>query len=53
MNDKAYLERMIRDCRKICICMAGVTTFEEYHANEEKRDAVFLNLEQLGETAKK
>jgi len=33
--------------------MDEVKSFEEFEANEEKMDAIVLNLEQIGETAKK
>jgi uncharacterized protein with HEPN domain len=33
--------------------MNGINTFEDFSSNDEKIDAVILNLEQIGETAKK
>ncbi len=38
---------------KINKSMSTVKAFHEFEANEEKVDAVILNLEQIGETAKK
>jgi uncharacterized protein with HEPN domain len=53
MKDKSYLERMVKYSTKIIKYMDGVKSFEEFEVNEEKMDAIVLNLEQIGETAKK
>jgi len=53
MKDKDYIERLINYCAKILRYMEGVNTFSEFASNSEKVDAVILNLEQIGETAKK
>jgi len=53
MKDKKYLERIINYSSKIIRYLEDVTSIEEFESNEEKVDAVLLNLEQIGETAKK
>lgn len=53
MNDKGYIDRIIRYCEKISRYMSETETFNDFELNEEKIDAVILNLEQIGETAKK
>lgn len=53
MKDKKYLERIINYSSKIIRYLEEVTRIEEFESNEEKIDAVLLNLEQIGETAKK
>lgn len=53
MKDKKYIERVISYCNKITRYLDGVSSIEVFEANEEKVDAVLLNLEQIGETAKK
>lgn len=53
MKDKIYIERMIKYANKIVKYMEVVDTFSSFEENGEKVDAVILNLEQIGETAKK
>ena len=53
MRDKEYIQRMIKYCEKIMFYMKEVKSFEDFSSNPEKVDAVILNLEQIGETAKK
>lgn len=53
MKDKKYLERIINYSSKIIRYLEEITSIEEFESNEEKVDAVLLNLEQIGETAKK
>lgn len=53
MKDKKYLERIISYCNRIARYLNGVSNFEVFEKNDEKVDAVLLNLEQIGETAKK
>ena len=53
MKDKKYLERIINYSNKIIRYLEEVTRIEEFESNEEKIDAVLLNLEQIGDTAKK
>lgn len=53
MKDKKYLERIINYSNKIIRYLEEITSIEEFESNEEKVDAVLLNLEQIGETAKK
>jgi uncharacterized protein with HEPN domain len=52
MKDKAIL-RIIKYAEKIINYMDGVSSYEEFRTNDEKVDAVILNLEQIGESAKK
>ena len=53
MKDKKYLERIINYSNKIIRYLEEITSIEEFESNEEKVDAVLLNLEQIGDTAKK
>lgn len=53
MKDRDYIERIIKYANKITKYMSSVQSFSEFAINEEKIDAVILNLEQIGETAKK
>jgi uncharacterized protein with HEPN domain len=53
MKDKKYIERIISYSNKIARYLDGVSSIEVFEANDEKVDAVLLNLEQIGETAKK
>lgn len=53
MKDKSYILRIINYANKITRYMKNVETYESFNLNDEKIDAVILNLEQIGETAKK
>ena len=53
MRDKEYIERIIKYGNKITKYMSNVNSFNVFSENDEKVDAVILNLEQIGETAKK
>ncbi len=53
MKDLKYLERVIKYIQKINRFMSNVDTYETFILNEEKIDAVILNLEQIGESVKK
>lgn len=53
MKDKKYIKRLIKYCEKIVMYMKEVKSYIEFSSNPEKVDAVILNLEQIGETAKK
>jgi uncharacterized protein with HEPN domain len=53
MKDKIYIDRIIKYAKKIGRYMEEVDTFTNFEKNDEKVDAVILNLEQIGETAKK
>lgn len=53
MKDRNYLERIKNYCVKINTYMSGVQNVNEFLKDEQKVDAVMLNLEQIGETAKK
>ena len=53
MKDKIYILRIIKYSEKIINYMEGVSSYEEFRINDEKVDAVILNLKQIGETAKK
>ncbi len=53
MKDKKYLERIVNYSNRISRYLEVVNDFEDFESNEEKVDAVLLNLEQIGETAKK
>ncbi len=53
MKDLKYLERVIKYTQKINRFMSNVDTYETFILNEEKIDAVILNLEQIGESVKK
>ncbi len=53
MKDKIYITRIIKYAEKIVKYTSNVSSYEEFESNEEKIDAVIMNLEQIGETAKK
>ena len=53
MKDRKYIERIIRYVLKINRYMESAKQVEVFASNTEKVDAVILNLEQIGETAKK
>lgn len=53
MKDKIYIDRIIKYAKKICRYIEEVHTFKDFENNDEKVDAVILNLEQIGETANK
>lgn len=53
MKDKKYLERIVNYSNRISRYLETVNDFDDFESNEEKVDAVLLNLEQIGETAKK
>ena len=53
MKDRLYLERIQAYCIRINTYMSGVQTVDEWVRDQQKVDAVMLNLEQIGETAKK
>lgn len=53
MNDKIYIERIIKYTKKIIRYIDEVDSFIDFESNDEKVDAVILNMEQIGETAKK
>jgi len=53
MKDNQYVQRLIKYCDKINDYMRPVKSFNEFISIPEKVDAVILNLEQIGETAKK
>jgi len=53
MKDKIYIDRIIKYAKKIGRYIEEVDTFKDFENNDEKVDAVILNLEQIGETAKK
>jgi uncharacterized protein with HEPN domain len=53
MKDNIYIDRIVKYARKINNYMYEAKTFSEFKRNDEKIDAVILNLEQIGETAKK
>lgn len=53
MKDNKYLERIVIYSNKISRYLEGVNSFNDFESNEEKVDAILLNLEQIGETAKK
>ena len=53
MRDDEYIQRLIKYCSKISDYMKSVNTLKDFILNSEKVDAVILNLEQIGETAKK
>lgn len=52
MKDKKYVERIILYSNKILKYIKDIT-YEEFILDDEKVDAVLLNLQQIGETAKK
>lgn len=47
------MDRIVKYAKKIAQYMDEAKTFLEFQQNDEKIDAVILNLEQIGETAKK
>ena len=53
MKDRVYLERIQAYCIRINTYMSGVQSVDEWISDQQKVDAVMLNLEQIGETAKK
>jgi uncharacterized protein with HEPN domain len=53
MKDNTYIERIRTYSEKIIKYMMEVKTFPDFENNDEKKDAVIFNLEQIGETAKK
>ena len=53
MKDSKYIGRVIKYINKINQYMLHVDSYETFIVNEEKVDAVILNLEQIGETVKK
>ena len=53
MKDKIYIDRIIKYAKKIGRYIEEVDTIKDFENNDEKVDAVMLNLEQIGETAKK
>ncbi len=53
MRDKEYIQRIIKYCDRINEYMKPVQSYNSFISNYEKVDAVILNLEQIGETAKK
>lgn len=53
MKEKEYIDRFIKYATKIGKYVEGVSHFQDFQSNEEKVDAVILNLEQIGETANK
>jgi uncharacterized protein with HEPN domain len=53
MKDNEYIERLLKYCKKITEYIKPVQSFDDFISNSEKVDAVILNLEQIGETAKK
>lgn len=53
MKDKIYIDRIIKYANKINKYLEEVEAFKDFENNNEKVDAIILNLEQIGETAKK
>jgi len=53
MKDKQYIQRLKKYCNKINEYMKPVNSFNDFISTPEIVDAVILNLEQIGETAKK
>lgn len=53
MKDEKHIERIIKYIEKINTYMKSVSDAATFQSNPEKIDAVMLNLEQIGETAKK
>ena len=49
MKDKIYIDCIIKYAKKIGRYMEEVDTFTDFEYNDEKVDAVILNLEQIGE----
>lgn len=53
MKEDKYIERIVSYATKIIRYLEEVKSIEDFTENDEKIDAVLLNLEQIGETAKK
>ncbi len=53
MKDNEYIKRLVKYCNRIAEYMKTVKSYGDFISNSEKVDAVILNLEQIGETAKK
>lgn len=53
MKDKIYIDRIVKYGHKIGKYLENINSLEELESNDEKIDAIILNLEQIGETAKK
>ncbi len=53
MKDKEYIERILKYAKNIQRSMSTVDNFEDFNNNEDKIGNIILNLEQIGETAKK
>lgn len=53
MKEEKYIKRIINYSNKIVRYLKTVDYIDDFIVNEEKIDAVLLNLEQIGETAKK
>jgi uncharacterized protein with HEPN domain len=53
MKDNVYIERITKYSEKIVKYMSEINSFNDFEVNDEKIDAVILNLEQIGESAKK
>lgn len=53
MKERTYIDRIIKYAKKIHRYMEEVDAFTDFENKDEKVDAVILNLEQIGETAKK
>jgi len=53
MKDRSYIERIVIYSEKIIKYTREIKMFSDFSSNDEKIDAVILNLEQIGETAKK
>lgn len=53
MKDQVYIERIIKYSERIVTYLYAIHSFDEFALIDEKVDAVILNLEQIGETAKK
>lgn len=53
MKDEKYIKRIINYGNKITRYLKTVETIDDFTSDEEKVDAVLLNLEQIGETARK
>ena len=53
MKDDIYIERIIKYTKKIIKYMNDTVTYSDFEQNEEKVDAVIMNMEQIGETARK
>ncbi len=49
MRDNDYIERIKKYAIKITNYMSVIHSYEEFESNDEKIDAVILNLEQIGD----